>query len=112
MTTLMPKDDNEQAIPALRLRPGGAHQITVTASSRTNTTPFAETTRVIGVYATGPVFIRTGAAGVSAAASDHFFPGGVYYDISLGDRRHGTRHSHLAAVRADHDCTLYISEKE
>ncbi len=112
MTTLLPHDDSGEPIPALRLKTDGAHNIAVTASSARNSIAFADNTRVISIFATGPVHIKTGGATVEADSADHFFPANVYYDISLGDRRHGARHTHIAAIRADYGCTLYISEKE
>lgn len=111
MPTLMPCDDDSNPIPALRLRPGGSHTIAATAASARNATPFSSDTRVIGIFATGPVIIRTGGADVTAEANDHYFPGGVYYDLSLGNRKQG-RHTHLAVRRADTDCVLFVSEKE
>ena len=111
MPTLMPRDENLFPIPALRLRPDGAHTVAVGAASTTNTRAFAPTTSVIGIYATGPVFLRTGEAGVTASATDHYFPANTYYDLALGDRWQGS-HTHIAVVRAAGDCTLYISEKE
>lgn len=112
MTTLLPRDDDYNAIPALRLRGGGAHAITAGATSARNAIPFAAGTRIIGIYATGPVHVRTGDADVTATADDHFFPEGVYYDLSVGDERRG-RHSHIAVLSAGGaDCTLYVSEKE
>ena len=111
MPTLLPRDEDSIPIPALRLRPGGAQCIAVGASSATNAQPFSPSTRVIGIYATGPVFLRSGTAGVASTTADHYFPAYTYYDLSLGDERTG-RHTHIAAVRAVTDCTLYISEKE
>lgn len=111
MATLMPYDDNGHPIPALRLRAGGAHAIGVTDVSARNAVAFAPDTRVIGLYATGPVFLRQGDGAVSAGPGDHFLPAGVCCDLSLGDARQG-RFTHVAAVRAGTDCTLYVSEKE
>ena len=74
MTTLLPRDDDNAAIPALSLKAGGAHSLL-------------------------------------ASSGDHYFPAGVYYDISLGSAKSG-RASHLAAIKAGAtDATLYISEK-
>lgn len=111
MTTLLPRDDDNFPIPAMRLVPDGAHTITVTDVSARNATAFAAGTRVIGLYATGPVYIRTGDASATAATTDHYLPGGFYYDISLGSGAQG-HHTHIAAVRASNDCTLYVSEKQ
>jgi hypothetical protein len=111
MATLMPRDDDNAPIPALRLRPGGAHALAVGAVSTRNAIAFAPSTRVVGLYATVPVHIRTGDATVTAGTGDHFFPAGVYYDLSLGGGRQG-RDSHIAAIQADAAGTLYVSEKE
>lgn len=111
MATLMPRDDDLVPIPALRLRPGGAHQLAVGAVSATTVQPFPPGTRVISVFATGPVFLRTGTAGVTASPTDHFIPPNTYLDLSLGNP-HTEVHTHVAAIRASTDCTLYISERE
>ncbi len=112
MPTLMPRDADAQPIPALRLRPGGAQKIAaVTTGSTRTATPFADDTQVIGLYATGAVFVRTGGADVTATSADHYLPAGLYYDVSVGDARQG-RHTHVAAIAADAACTLHVSEKE
>lgn len=112
MSTLMPRDDDYRVIPALRLKPGGAHAIPAGAASARNAVPFAADTRVVSVCATGPVYVRTGGADVTATAGDHYFPEGVYYDLSVGDALRG-RHTHIAVLRAGAaDCTLHVSEKE
>lgn len=111
MPTLMPKDADNVTIPALRLRPGGSHSISVTSGSARNAVAFSADTRIVGLYATGPVFIRFGGSSVTASASDHYLPAGVYYDFAIGGGRveHNT---HVAVIRADINCTLYVSEKE
>jgi hypothetical protein len=108
--TMLPTDANSNPIPALRLRPGAAHTISVTATSARNTTAFNAATRVVGVYATQPMFIRFGDNTVTAAATDHYLPADTYLDISIAadDVQSSTN---LAAVRAVADGTLYISEK-
>jgi hypothetical protein len=110
MTTLMPCDGNGNPIPALGLVPSGAHALAVGTVSSRNTVPFASTTRVIGLFATVPVFIRTGGAEVQATTIDHYFPAGVLYDIALGNGQTGW-HSHIAALRVDGDGILYVSER-
>ncbi len=111
MTTLLPRDDDNFPIPALSLRAGGAHAISATAASQRNATPFSADTRVIGLYATEPVYVRLGDASVTAATTDHYFPAGVYYDISLGNAK-TDRATHIAVLKAGtNDGTLYVSEK-
>lgn len=111
MATLLPRDADNTPIPTLGLKPGGAHTIAVTATSARNATAFAAETRVIGVYATGPVFIRTGDNTVTATATDHYLPPDTYCDIAIGGSKR-SQCSHLAAIRASYDCVVYVSEKE
>lgn len=111
MTTLLPKDSDNMAIPALRLKSDGAQQIDFTATSARSLSAFDPTTRVISLYATEPVYIRFGDSTISATDSDHYFPAGVYYDIAIGGGK-TKQHSHLAARAVSSSGVLYISEKE
>ncbi len=110
MPTIMPTDENNNPIPALRLRDGGAQKITVTSSSARNATAFDADTRVISLYATSAVWVRFGGSSVTATSSDHYFPANIYYDIAIGGEE-AKQYTHVAALRTDTDCTLYISEK-
>ncbi len=114
MPTLLPKDADNNPIPALRLRgTGGAHTIAATASSARNSTAFNAETQVVSVYATGPVYLKFGNSAVTAANTDHYFPEGVYYDFAVtGGEVKGPHYTHLAVLRFASDCTVYISEKE
>jgi len=111
MTTILPVDANDNAIPALRLKVDGSQSITATsASSARNASAFSDDTKIISVYATGAVYIRFGESDVVASATDHYFPEGVYYDFAIGG--YGVDHTPYIAVRAvDSDATVYISEK-
>ncbi|MEM7651432.1 MAG: hypothetical protein AAF204_05050 [Pseudomonadota bacterium] len=111
MTTKLPLDINDNPIPALRLKSGGAHSINSSASSARNATAFADETRVVSLYATQDVYISFGGATVTASTSDHFFPAGVYYDIALGGDATG-HFTHVAVLRASADGQVYVSEKE
>lgn len=113
MTTLLPKDADNNAIPALRLRDNGAHTIAVAATSARNSAAFSEDTKVISLYADVPVYLNFGDDTVTATASDHYFPAGIYYDVALsGGSGKGAHHDHVAVLRAEGDGTIYISEKE
>lgn len=113
MTTLLPKDSDNNAIPALRMRDAAAHSIAVGATSARNTNAFNASTKVISLYATSPVYLKFGDSSVSAGTSDHYFPAGTYYDVAIsGGGGKGVHYTHVAALRVDQDCTLYISEKE
>lgn len=111
MTTRLPLDTNNNPIPALRLKSGGAHTINSTASSARNTTAFGSDTRIVSLFTTQDVYLKFGDASVTAASTDHFFPAGIYYDFAIGGD--GTGHfTHLAVLRKNADGIVYISEKE
>jgi hypothetical protein len=85
--------------------------VNASASSARNSAAFAESTRVVSLYATQDVYVNFGDVAVTASATDHFFPAGVYYDIALGGG--GVAHStHVAVLRVSADGSVYISEKE
>ena len=112
MPTVLPTDVNNNPIPAMRLKAsGGAHQVAVTATSARNATAFGSETEIVSLYATGAVYIKFGNSSVTATASDHYFPAGVYYDFSIGGGN-VKQYTHVAVLRVDQDCTLYVSEKE
>jgi hypothetical protein len=111
MPTLMPTDINDNAIPALRLRASGAHAIAAGATSARNTAAFNAETRVVSLYATVPVYVKFGNSAVTATASDHYYPAGLYYDFAVGGDQSG-HYTHVAVLRASSDGTVYVSEKE
>lgn len=109
--TILPKDINDNIIPALRFKDGAAQSISVTATAAENATAFDANTRVISLYATVPVYLKFGVSDtVTATSSDHYFPAGVYYDVAIG----GGDSAHLpyvSALRVSEDGALFISEK-
>ena len=111
MSTYLPMDVNDNPIPALRLKDGGAHSIAVGAVSGRNSQPLDDNTRIISLYSTSDVYLKCGDSGVVATTSDHFFPAGMYYDISIGGDT-AAHYTHIAALRVSEDGMLYISEKE
>ncbi|MCM2342970.1 MAG: hypothetical protein NDJ24_00245 [Alphaproteobacteria bacterium] len=112
MPTLLPRDSENNIIPAVRLKDSAAHSINATTSSARNATAFATDTRIISLYATVPVRLKFGDASVTASASDHYFPAGVYYDVSIGGGKVG-HYPYLAILReGSSDGVVYISEKE
>jgi hypothetical protein len=114
MTTLLPVDEDSNPIPAMRLRSDGAHLVSASSTSARNATAFDAATKVVSLFATGPVYVRFGSASVTAAATDHYFPQGLYYDfaVSGGESGKAPRHTHVAVKAVDTDCTVYISERE
>ena len=109
--TYLPLDKDDHPIPALRLRSGGAHTVSATATAARNTTAFNADTRVVSIYATGPVYIAFGDNTVTATSSDHYYPSGLYYDFAIGGGKVG-QDGYISVLRADTDCAVYISEKE
>lgn len=111
MPTFLPTDSNDNTIPAVRLKPAGAHTITTSGTSVRNIMPFDADTRIISIYATEDVYLNFGDDTVTAATTDHFFPAGTYYDFSIGgdNVRHYT---HVAALQVSTGGTVYVSEKE
>ena len=113
MTTLLPKDADNNIIPALRLTDGGSHQMTATASAVSNSTPFNQTTKVISLYSTEPIYIKFGETGVMATNTDHFFPAGTYYDIAIsGGAGKGPHSAFISALAVSADASVFISEKQ
>lgn len=109
--TMMPTDNDYYPIPALRLKDAGAHDIAATTTSARNATAFNENTRVVSVYATVPVRLKMGNGTVTAIATDHYFPAGVYYDFSISGGK-DNQNTHIAVLADDADGSVYISEKE
>lgn len=111
MSTFLPQDSNENPIPALRFKAGGAHAISASTSSARNSTAFNSNTRVISFYATTPVYVKFGSSSVTAANTDHYFPAGVYYDIAIGGGP-AAHYTHVAVLTLTGTGTVYVSEKE
>ncbi len=112
MTTLLPTDADNNPIQALRLKSGGAHSIAASGTSARNATAFNDDTKIVSLYATSPVYVRFGASTVTAAATDHYFPEGVYYDFAVSSGSKGAKVTHVAVLAVSAAGTVYISEKE
>jgi hypothetical protein len=112
MPNHLPRDNDDEPIPVLRLKPGGAHTIAAAGVSARNAVPFDPQTRVVSVYATGAVRLVFGDGAVVATAGGHYYPGGVYYDFAIGGTKDGVQYSHLAVLAVGADCSVYVSEKE
>ncbi len=113
MTTLLPKDADNNIIPALRLRDNGAHTLNTSVTSVRNSIAFDQETKVISIYATEPVFLNFGDNTAVATANDHYFPAGVYYDVAIsGGSGKGAQDVYIAALAAESAGVLYVSEKE
>ena len=112
MTTLLPKDADNNVIQALRFKDNGAHAISATSSSARNTTAFDAETKVVSLYATSPVYVAFGDETITATSGDHYFPAGVYYDVAIsGGTNKSAQETHIAVLRVSDDGMLYVSEK-
>ena len=113
MTTLLPKDADNNIIPVMGLKNGGAHTLAATSVSTRNTIAFDGVTKVVSLYATGAVYLKFGNASVTAGNADHYFPAGIYYDFAIsGGGTKGPHTPYLAVLAAGSNCTLHISERE
>lgn len=108
--TYMPIDKNNVSIPALSLRGVTGHKIAAGATSARNATAFHADTRVVSVYATVPVYVAFGGAGVNVANTGHYYPAGVYYDFAIGGDK-VTHFTHLAVMAVSDAGDVYVSEK-
>ncbi len=112
ISTILPKDDDNNPIPALRLRDGASHKITATNTVARNSTAFDYETRVVSVYATEDIYLEFGNASTLTDNSSHFFPAGVYYDFAINNCKQA-KDTHIAVLKAGaNNSTVYISEKE
>jgi hypothetical protein len=112
MPTLLPIDSDNNPIPALRLKNGGAHSIAASGSSARNAVAFSSETDVVSIYATGPVYLKFGNSSVTATVTDHYYPEGVYYDFAVSGGDKTAQYTHLAVLAVGAACTVYVSEKE
>ncbi len=108
----MPKDLNDNPIPALRLKNGGSHKINVSTSSAINSNAFNEKTRVISIYSDVDTYIAFGDSSIIATSNDHFFPANTYYDIAIGGGNNNPNYRHIAVLQVNQSGNFYISEKE
>lgn len=107
--TTMPLDTLGNPIPTLGYVDGGARTVPIGLVSARNTTAIGADTRVVTLFATSACFIRLGDVTVTAAATDHYFPAGVYYDVAIGPE---TKDRYIAALQVSATGTLYISERQ
>ena len=110
MPMILPVDANGFPVPALSLRPGGAHKISaLTTGSARNSNAFANDTAIISLYADGPIYFRLGNASATATSTDHYLPPANIVYIATNTSGAG-RASYLATLAAEYNCTVYISE--
>ena len=106
--TELPRDTRGFGIPVLRPAIAGAQTVAVTNTTNRNSTAFKADTKIISIYSTQDVHIEIGTSAVEATTSDHFIPASTYmlFSVMVGI----VPFTHIAAIRATADGTLYISE--
>lgn len=109
MSTTLARDDFGGPIQALRPAAGKAQQIAVSGTSARNSVALGA--QVVTLYATGPLYFKSGDGAVTATASDHYMAAGERLHIAL-DNVAALGHTHIAAIAAGADCMLHISELE
>lgn len=112
MSTILPKDDDNNPIPALRLKDGASHRITASAVTNKNNNAFNSKTKVVSLYASEDIYLEFGDYNITATNTSHFFPAGVYYDFAINNGKHA-KDNYIAVLKAGaNNATVYISEKE
>ena len=108
-----PRDDANEPIPVLGLRPAGGSKISFNSSTATLSARFADAIRVITLYATADCYVEIGDSTIVAnSANSHFVPTGFLYDVALGSQLISSETSKfISAIGATTSGTLYISER-
>jgi len=104
-----PKDENNNAIPILPLKPGGGQKVTIAAASARST---AVATQAVTLHANCNCFVEIGDSTVIASTStSHYLPELQTYDIGTGIAFGAADTRHVAVIRDTADGVLYISER-
>lgn len=110
----LPIDESGMGIPALGLKDGGAQKVNIEATANRSSeltgdiNDIVHSARIISLYATTPCYIKIGDSSVEATDTDHYYPSGLYYDLSLKKSQ-----THISVLRVGAtDGILYISEKD
>ena len=108
-----PRDDANEPIPVLGLRPAGGSKISFNFSTATLSARFANSIRVITLYATADCYVEIGDDTVVAnKTTSHFVPLGFIYDVALGSQLIASETSKFISVLGDTASgALYISER-
>lgn len=110
-----PKDNANEPIPVLGLRPNGGYQVPFTAATANTSPRISNSVRVVTLYSTVDAFIETAETdSVSAnSTNSHFLPATVPYDISLGPEVVSENNDRFVAVIGSTSSgVLYISERD
>ena len=108
-----PRDDANEPIPVLGLRPAGGSKINFNTSSASLSTRFANSIRVITLYATADCYVEIGdATTVANTSNSHFVPNGFLYDVALGSQLIASETSkYISVLGTTASGIIYISER-
>lgn len=108
-----PRDDANEPIPVLGIRPGGGQSVTLSSSSA-RSSAISNPIRVITLFSNVDCFIETGDSSVVAHTSNgHFLPASTMVDISLGSEQIAANNDrHVAAIVSSGAGILRVSERE
>ncbi|MBI1262962.1 MAG: hypothetical protein GC184_14690 [Rhizobiales bacterium] len=111
--TKMPRDQNNNAVPVLRARDGGARKSTTAGAGAVLIGPFGAGTLAIEIACrTAALRYQTGDGTVVADANGHFIEVGERLVRSLG-ANDTDRHTHISIIRVGAtDGTLEVTELE
>lgn len=109
-STLLPLDDNDNPIPALRYLEGGAHKAEGAAAA-TALIALDEDTELLSIKTTGEITVAFGDENVVADADDHGFLAGETDVIPVSDPFTGEQeYSHISIYFVDAG-KVYVSER-
>ena len=108
-----PRDDANDPIPVLGLRPNGGHQVPFTTGSSNTSPQISETISVISVFSTKDCFIQTGSSDVTCTTSNgHFLPASTLIDLALGGGALVRDFDKFICVIGSEEAgTLFVSER-
>lgn len=109
---LMPRDNNNQAIPLLRYKTNGCHNVVINTSTANSTS--VASSRIVSIVSTVDCLFETGDVSVVATANSHYLPAGVYLDLALGADFGGRNgfHANISVLAASASGSIYISERD
>lgn len=109
--TLLPRDVNGGMIQVMRPTPGEAQVVSVAVATARTSAAFSAGCRAVELRATVAMFVRFGDSTVEAAATDSYLHAGETVIYSLGGTK-SIKSTHVAAIRASGDGSLYVNEMD
>lgn len=112
MSTLLPRDANNEEIPVLGWKPSSGQTIAVGTSQNRNGAAFADETNIVSLWSTVPFRIRQGGSTVVADSTDPILPANILHDISIGGGAN-TKKPYISVISYDGSTTgsVYLGER-